>query len=167
MPSRIVLRPPTAADAREFAAAAAASKALHRPWITAPTTPEAFRAWRKRLAQPTHCALLACRSDTSQIVGVFTITNIVMGPFRSAFLGYFAFTGHEGQGLMAEGLRAVVRYAFRTLKLHRLEANIQPGNAPSVALVRSCGFSPEGYSPRYLKVGGRWRDHERWAMVAD
>ena len=165
--SRIVLRPPTAADAREFAAAARASRALHRPWITAPTTPEAFRAWHKRLAQSTQCTLLACRSDTGGIVGVFNITNIVMGPFRSAFLGYYAFAGHELQGLMTEGLRAVVRHAFRSLKLHRLEANIQPANTPSIALVKRCGFTHEGFSPRYLKVGGRWRDHERWAIVAN
>ena len=50
--------------------------------------------------------------------------------------------------------------------LHRLEANIQPDNAASIALVRSCGFAREGYSPRYLKIGGRWRDHERWTIRA-
>ena len=72
----------------------------------------------------------------------------------------------EGQGLMREGLQAAVRDAFRSLKLHRLEANIQPANAASIALVRACGFSKEGYSPRYLKIGGRWRDHERWAILA-
>ena len=166
MPPRIALRPPAAADAREFAAAARASRALHGHWVSAPATPELFLAWRKRMAQPTHCALLACRRDTGEIAGVFNITNMVMGPFRGAFLGYYAFAGHEGQGLMAEGLRAVVRHAFKTLKLHRLEANIQPGNTPSIALVQACGFALEGYSPRYLKVGGRWRDHERWSIVA-
>jgi ribosomal-protein-alanine N-acetyltransferase len=100
------------------------------------------------------------------MVGMFNISNMVLGPFRSAFLGYYAFAGHQGQGLMSEGLRAVVRHAFTSLKLHRLEANIQPDNASSIALVQACGFSLEGYSPRYLKVGGRWRDHERWAIVA-
>ncbi|MDB5935550.1 MAG: family N-acetyltransferase [Massilia sp.] len=166
MASRIVLRQPTAADAREFLAAAHASKALHRAWIAAPSTPEQFRAWRERMAQPTHCALLACRRDRGEMVGVFNISNLVMGPFCSAFLGYYAFAGHEGQGLMAESMRAVVKHAFKSLRLHRLEANIQPDNASSIALVQACGFSLEGYSPRYLKVAGRWRDHERWAIVA-
>jgi ribosomal-protein-alanine N-acetyltransferase len=68
---------------------------------------------------------------------------------------------------MRDGLQAVARHAFRTLKLHRVEANIQPANAPSIALARACGFACEGYSPRYLKIGGRWRDHERWALLAD
>ena len=98
--------------------------------------------------------------------GVINISNMVMGLFRSAFLGYYGFAGHERQGLMREGMKAVVRHAFTKLKLHRLEANIQPGNAASLALAKSCGFAKEGFSPRYLKIGGRWRDHERWAIIA-
>lgn len=67
---------------------------------------------------------------------------------------------------MSEGLRQVVRLAFTTLGLHRLEANIQPENVASLALVRACGFQQEGNCPRYLKIRGRWRDHERWTILA-
>jgi ribosomal-protein-alanine N-acetyltransferase len=165
--SRISIRPPERADEKAFLAAVRASRALHSPWVTAPATPAQFRDWLKRLEQPAHHSFLACRRDTGDIVGVFNISNIVLGPFRSAFLGYYGFAGHERQGLMGEGLKAVVQHAFKKLKLHRLEANIQPGNAPSLALVASGGFEKEGFSPRYLKIGGRWRDHERWAIRAD
>jgi ribosomal-protein-alanine N-acetyltransferase len=68
---------------------------------------------------------------------------------------------------MREGVRLAVHAAFRQLRLHRLEANIQPANARSIALVKSLGFQLEGYSPRYLKIGQRWRDHERWAILRE
>jgi ribosomal-protein-alanine N-acetyltransferase len=84
--------------------------------------------------------------------------------FRSAYLSYYALEPHQRHGYMRAGVSAMVQLAFRDYRLHRLEANIQPDNAPSRALVRSLGFELEGYSPRYLKIGGRWRDHERWAI---
>lgn len=164
--SRIVLRAPRTRDQREFVSAARASRALHGSWVRAPDTPPAFRAYVRHMAAPGSHAFLVCRRDGGAIVGVVNVTNVVMGLFRSAYLGYYAFAAHQGQGLMREGLQAVVRYAFGPLKLHRLEANIQPGNAVSIALVKACGFRKEGYSPRYLKIAGRWRDHERWAIVA-
>jgi ribosomal-protein-alanine N-acetyltransferase len=104
-------------------------------------------------------------AEPGALVGCINLTNVVMGSLCSGYLGYFAFAGHQGQGLMTEGLQAVVRHAFGPLGLHRVEANIQPGNAASLALAKRCGFACEGFSPRYLKIKGRWRDHERWARV--
>ena len=92
------------------------------------------------------------------------MSQIFLGNFRNAYLGYSAFVPFAGQGYMTEALRLVLGEAFGPLGLHRLEANIQPENRSSIALVRRCGFEREGFSPRYLKVGGRWRDHERWAI---
>jgi [ribosomal protein S5]-alanine N-acetyltransferase len=68
---------------------------------------------------------------------------------------------------MTEAMQLLLREAFTRLDLHRIEANIQPGNVRSIALAKRCGFELEGFSPRYLKVGGRWRDHERWAIRAE
>ncbi len=70
-------------------------------------------------------------------------------------------------GYMREGLTLAVRYAFNQIDLHRLEANIQPNNHASIALAKSAGFKLEGFSPRYLRIKGEWRDHERWAILAD
>jgi ribosomal-protein-alanine N-acetyltransferase len=61
----------------------------------------------------------------------------------------------------------VLRHAFGALKLHRVQASIQPENERSIALVRSAGFRKEGLSLRYLKIGGRWRDHEHWAITIE
>lgn len=100
------------------------------------------------------------------IVGVVNISEIVRGAFLSAYLGYYAFRPYERQGLMTEGLRLVMRDAFRRLGLHRLETEVRPDNHASIRLVRRLGFRREGYSLRYLKIAGRWRDHERWTRLA-
>ncbi len=166
MKARVTVRQPVLADGRAFISAVARSHALHRHWVNAPKTRAEFQAYLARMAQPGHLPFLVCERSTGALVGVINISNMVGGLFRSGYLGYYAFTGHERQGYMREGLQGVIRHAFRRLKLHRLEANIQPDNLASIALVASCGFAKEGYSPRYLKIGGRWRDHERWAVLA-
>jgi hypothetical protein len=72
-----------------------------------------------------------------------------------------------GRGLMTEAVGLAVGFAFEMIRLHRVEANIQPENTQSIALVQRLGFTCEGYSPRYLHIGGAWRDHGRWARLAD
>ena len=163
----VLLRPPTRRDEREFLLLVRASRRLHRPWVAPPATPPRFRAYVRRCRDRDYRGLLVCRREDGRIVGVFNISQIFHGPFKSAYLGYWVGAPYAGKGYMAKGLALVVRYAFRTLRLHRLEANLQPGNTRSRALVRAAGFRKEGFSPRYVKVLGRWRDHERWAITAD
>jgi ribosomal-protein-alanine N-acetyltransferase len=166
MNERVRITPISRGDESEFLAAALRSAMLHRPWVMPPTSRKAFRDKIQRMQGPDNYAFCVRRVDSGDLVGYVEISNVVRGVFRSAYLGYYAFAGHERQGFMKEGLLQVIRLAFTQLRLHRLEANIQPDNAASVALVRSLGFSREGFSPRYLKIRGRWRDHERWARVA-
>ena len=111
--------------------------------------------------------MLALRRDDDAFVGVLNLSEIIRGPLQQAFLGYYAFAPHAGNGYMREAMRLLLRLAFGPLKLHRVEANIQPANGPSLALARGAGFVREGFSPRYLKIGGRWCDHERWAINAE
>jgi ribosomal-protein-alanine N-acetyltransferase len=164
--ARVYLRQPRASDEAAFIAAARRSATLHRPWTKAPDSGVLYRAYLERMAVPGNIALVAIHRDSEELAGVFNITHIVLGAFRCGYLGYYAFAGFEGRGLMREALDATLRYAFGPLRLHRLEANIQPGNDTSIALARACGFALEGYSPRYLKIGGKWRDHQRWAALA-
>jgi len=167
----VYLRPPRLSDAGAFHAAVRASIALHRGWTSAPRTPARFARFVQRYAtrgkQPTHAGYLVFRRDDDALVGVYNFSEIVRGAFQSAFLGYFAFAPLAGRGLMTEGLAAALDIAFRKLKLHRVEVNIQPNNARSLALAARLGFTREGYSRRYVKISGRWRDHVRFAMLAD
>jgi ribosomal-protein-alanine N-acetyltransferase len=161
--SRVVLSHPGPADEGEFLAAVAASRALHRPWLYPPDTPAAYASYLAALGER-KVGYLGRRRADGAIVGWANVSEIVRGALQGAFLGYGGVAAFSGQGYMTELLRLVVRHAFTELRLHRLEANIQPGNTASLALAARCGFEREGFSPRYLKIGGRWRDHERWAL---
>ena len=143
------------------------SRGVHHPWVSPPTGVAGFQRLARRAEAEIVVSLLVCERNTAAILGVFNLSQIYRGNFRSAYLGYYGHAGFAGKGYMAEGLELVVRYAFAKLGLHRIEANIQPANRKSIALVERRGFTREGFSPRYLKVAGRWRDHERWALTAE
>ena len=131
-----------------------------------PTRCEDAKALASKRQGPTDYGYVIHEFATGAVAGYIELTNIVRGPFQSAYLGYYMFKGYERRGFMKWAMSVIIQKAWKELKLHRLEANIQPGNAASIALVRSLGFTKEGYSPAYLKVGGRWCDHERWAILA-
>ena len=165
--TRVVLRAPAPADREAFVAAMRSSRALHRPWVAPPTTGEAFDALVRRGGEDGFEAMLVRLRADGAIVGFVNLSQIIRGSLQSAFVGYAAVAAHAGRGYMTEAMELALRRAFTDLRLHRLEANVQPENAGSIALLRRCGFDREGFSPRYLKVGGRWRDHERWAIRAE
>ena len=162
----VTLAPLSADHAEGFAAAARRSRVLHGAWTQAPATAEEVLNLVRRRQGPADYGYVILGSETSTVAGYVEITNIVRGPLQSAYLGYYMFAGHERRGCMSWALGEIIRRAWQELRLHRLEANIQPGNAASLALVRALGFRKEGYSPAYLKIGGRWCDHERWAILA-
>jgi ribosomal-protein-alanine N-acetyltransferase len=163
----VCLRTPAVADRDEFIDLMRASRAFHRPWASAPTDDERFAAYVADSRRPDFEAMLLCRQEDAAIVGFFNLSQITRGSLQSAYLGYAVGKPYAGQGYMRAGIQLVLRHAFVTLRLHRIEANIQPDNKASIALASGAGFRREGFSPRYLKIGGRWRDHERWAILAD
>ena len=165
--ARVFVRSPAARDREEFISLMRSSRSFHRPWATAPTDDERFAAYLADSRRPDFEAMLLCRRQDLAILGFFNLSQIVRRSLQSAYLGYAAGKPFAGQGYMREGIQLVLRHAFLDLRLHRVEANIQPDNRASIALAQRAGFRREGFSPRYLKIAGRWRDHERWAMLAD
>jgi len=159
---RVYIRPVAKRDRVEFLGLMQQSTHLHEPWISPPLTDSTFHSYLKRTEQVDHEGQLICLQGSDAIVGVININNIVRGSFLSASLGYYVGAPYGGCGYMGEGLELVMAHAFCKLGLHRLEANIQPGNHRSIDLVRRCGFSSEGISKAFLFIAGSWRDHERW-----
>jgi ribosomal-protein-alanine N-acetyltransferase len=167
--SRVHLRPPRKSDEAAFLRAVRASRRLHGPWAKAPATAAQFADLLRRYdgRAPTHRGFLVVRNSDGAVAGVYNFSEIVRGVFQSAYLGYYAFAPLAGDGYMSEGFMLALDIAFRRLKLHRVEVNVQPTNRRSLALVDRLGFTREGYSRRYVKIGGRWRDHVRFAMLAE
>ncbi len=164
---RVFIRAPVRDDCDEFTRLMRLSREFHSPWATAPTDEERFAAYIGDARRADFAAMLLCRSADGAIVGFFNLSQIVRRRLQSAYLGYAVGEPFAGQGYMRAGIGLVLRHSFTALELHRVEANIQPGNAASLALARGAGLRREGFSPRYLKIGGRWRDHERWAILVE
>jgi ribosomal-protein-alanine N-acetyltransferase len=161
------LRSPNAGDEQEWIALNRASISFYRGLASPMLTATEFASYLDRCQRDDYIGLLICRKPDDAIVGSINLSQIFRGGFQNAYLGYQVGAPFAGQGYMTEALQLMLNYAYDTLKLHRLEANIQPGNRASIALVRRAGFIKEGFSRRYLKICGRWRDHERWAILAE
>ncbi|MEV0974224.1 GNAT family N-acetyltransferase [Microtetraspora glauca] len=166
MPSRVELRPLALSDQDEFCSLVRASTELHLPWMRLPATAEEFQIWMRRFDDGTNLGFLIRVRETGAAAGMVNINSIIRGRYQGASLGYAAFAPSAGQGYMTDGLTVTLRHAFTDLRLHRLEAGIQPANKASLALVQRLGFRYEGLSPAYLYIDGAWRDHERWSITA-
>lgn len=164
---RTRIQAPAAEDEEAFLAAMRDSAGLHHPWVSAPKDHAGWQRYMKRLSRDTEAGFLVKHLSDGNICGVINLSAITYDALCSAWVSYFGVAGQVEKGFMKEGLIQVTRHAFEELGLHRLEANIQPENLPSIALVQSVGFRYEGYSERLLKINGEWCDHERWAILAD
>jgi ribosomal-protein-alanine N-acetyltransferase len=137
------------------------------PWIAPPRTTRGFRQHLARYQAVNQASYVALADRDNALIGCVHLNEIVHGALESAYLAYFVFVPYQGQGWMPAILTQVIDTAFEQYGLHRLEANIQPENHRSKALVEQLDFRLEGFSPRYLKIGGRWRDHERYAITVE
>lgn len=145
------------------------------PW--APPRPDGFTTsayWSLALVQAqreleqdrsVHLYLLLKGDPRREVIGTVTLSNILRGPLQNANLGYDLDRRYEGKGLMTEAARAVIRFAFDTLRLHRLLAGYLPHNARSAAVLKRLGFEIEGRQRSFLFVDGAWRDHVQTGLV--
>ena len=166
MAARVYLERPSARRERDFVAAALRSRTLHRGLVAVPATPAEYQGYLRRSRRGNHESYFVVDAGSGGLAGVVDINDIVDGACPTGRLGYYAFAPLAGTGLMREGVALVIDRAFRNLKLERLEANVQPGNRRSLTFAGQLGFTRDGTARGYLKIGNRWRDHERWALLA-
>lgn len=103
----------------------------------------------------------------SEFAGELNLSNIVLGAFRSAHVGYWIDKMQAGNGYIPEALVAVCRFAFEEIDLHRLQVSIVPRNTRSRRVVEKLDFRCEGLAERYLEINGVWEDHLRYAITAE
>jgi ribosomal-protein-alanine N-acetyltransferase len=163
--TRVRLDGPSRRREDDYLAAVRRSRSLHRGFVTTASTPEEYRDYLRRARRKNQESFFVVIDDLDELAGVVNVNEIVRYSEQSGRLGYYAFAPHAGSGFMREGLALVIDRAFGELGLHRLEASVQRANRRSTALVRTLGFRREGVARGCLKVGGRWRDHDRWALL--
>jgi ribosomal-protein-alanine N-acetyltransferase len=121
------------------------------------------RAWRRDEAYN----FLVFPRGAARLLGRVSLVHVARGVWQNAHVGYLIDEAEQGKGLTTEAVGAVIRFAFETLHLHRLQAAIMPRNAKSIRVIEKLGFRNEGLALRFLKIAGRWEDHFIFARTAD
>jgi RimJ/RimL family protein N-acetyltransferase len=101
----------------------------------------------------------------SQLLGVTSVHRIDWVR-HSAGLGYWIRRSCQGKGTATEAARLLADYAFRTLRLHRLEAHVALDNPASQRVVERAGFRREGVARENELIGGRFIDHVQYGLLA-
>jgi ribosomal-protein-alanine N-acetyltransferase len=171
----VALRMPQMSDYEEWAALREKSRAFLTPWE--PTWPaddltrSAFRRRLKRYAEDQRMdqsyAFFIFRRTDRVLVGGITLANIRRGVAQVGSLGYWMGEPFVRHGFMSAAVDAMTRFAFTTLRLHRVDAACIPTNVASIRLLEKCGFSREGYARKYLCINGIWQDHVLYARLGD
>ena len=170
----VSLRAPLMGDYSAWAELRALSRAQLEPYEPSWTKDELSRsAFRHRLkhynrevAQDAGYAFFVFDAPGDQQIGAITLSNVRRGVAQAASVGYWMGTPHSGQGLMTEALRLLAPFAFRSLRLHRLEAGCLPANGASVRVLEKSGFQREGVARKYLRINSVWQDHQLFARLS-
>jgi len=169
--SQTILRLLTLSDSAQVAQAYLRNREHLREWE--PERAEEFftEAWQyENISQvlPAHQHGLAYPYGLFQgaaLIGRFNIVSVVRGAFQSASLGYWMDHHFTGQGLASRAVAALRAEATDTLGLHRLEASTLLHNHASQQVLIKNGFSKIGMAPNYLKIAGRWQDHNLYQAI--
>ena len=126
-----------------------------------------IQQWKADDAYP--FLILKNSDEADTLIGGVNINHVCRGAAQYASLGYWLDRDHQGQGLMSEAMKLILRFSFETLHLHRMNAAVLPDNTKSISLLERNGFKQEGFAEKYIRINGEWQDHilfglpyERW-----
>ena len=103
--------------------------------------------------------------ETEKLIGDISLTQISRGDLQSCYTGFTLDKENNGMGYTTEALKLVVDYAFKELKLHRIEAGAMTDNIASIRVLEKVGFEKEGIAKENLKINGKWTDHQILAII--
>lgn len=175
---RLILRPPRTQDVGELRRVLRKNHAHLKPWNPAPTPGEdptsitevsntVLRHRRDWKHGAGFVFMVSARDAPSRFIGKIALNGVMRGAMYGAYLGYWMDEDVVGRGLVTEGIKAVLAFAFGPAGLHRVQAAIMPRNSRSLRVVAKLGFRHEGYAQRYLQIAGNWEDHEIFAMTRE
>lgn len=104
--------------------------------------------------------------DGDDLAGYARLSNVVLGAFRNAYLGYATDGERAGRGLGTLLVRHAVQLAWDR-GLHRVQAAVRTDNPPSMRVLEKVGFRREGLALKYLHLDGAWRDHVLHAITRE
>ena len=173
--NRVYLRFPVQRDWRNWAALRAESRDFLAPWeptwaydaLTRGAFRRRLKMYKAEMRQGITYSFLIFRRVDDVLLGGITLSNLRRGVAQSATLGYWIGAPHCNQGYMTDSLAAILEFAFSRLGLHRVEAACLPANEASRRLLLRAGFREEGYAREYLRISGRWQDHQLFAILRD
>lgn len=171
----VMLRTPQVTDHTEWAALREQSREFLTPWEPIwPADDLSRSAFRRRIRRYTEdlrsdqsYAFLIFRSADGRLVGGLTLANVRRGVAQAGSLGYWMGLPYVRHGYMTAAVRAIIPFAFSTLRLHRLEAACIPTNTASIRLLENTSFIREGYAREYLCINGIWQDHLLYGRLKD
>ena len=170
----VSLRAPRLTDHGHWADLRALSRDYLQPWEPIWASDDLSRAaFRRRIAvydrerELGHAWPFFIYDEEDRLVGGVTLSNVRRGIAEAGTLGYWMGRPYAGRGHATAAVKAVSRYAFRSLGLHRLEAACVPTNAASRRVLEKAGFRLEGEARAYLKINGVWADHLLFGLVVD
>lgn len=167
---RLSLRRPIPGDRDEWVALRESNLDHLLPWeprLKVKSERERWDSYLRTSDEEDRKRFLICLNAGGTIIGSVSLNGIRHGVLQSCDMGYWIGKQFTRRGHMTEALLLAIRHAFTKLELHRLEANVQPSNLASLRVVRKAGLRHEGTSLRFLKIDGKWCDHERWALTVE